>query len=411
MKHSTSSNLLESTRDWSIALNSKKTVDIAYIDYRLAFDSVVHSKLLAKLQSFGIADNLLAWLAAFLSNRTQRVCIENCLSSIITVTSGIIQGSVLGPILFILYVNDLSDFMDPPNVKLILFADDLKLYSSLDLNCTPHTVSLALQSAIDHICDWSRKWQLTINASKCNFLRLGPRPLSSAPQLYSIEGNVMHFDNETRDLGLTIDNKLSYINHITSIVNKAMQRTGMLFKGFVIRDPIFLRKAFITYVRPLVEYCTIIWNPTLKKYIDLLENVQRKFTKRIPSIQSTSYLERLEFLKLESLELRRLHFDLIYYYKILHNLTPHDPNVFFTFHNPPASVRCASPILVRPTKGSTLYFSSFSYRSINAYNFLPNELKEINSLPAFIKRLKQIDLTSFLNGSCYTDLSNFNFVQ
>ena len=182
----------------------------------------------------------------------------------------------------------------------------------------------------------------------------------------------------------------------------------MLFKGFVNRNPLFLRKAFITYIRPLVEYCTIIWSPTLKKYIDQIENIQRRCTKRIPSIKSLSYLERLKYLKLESLELRRLHFDLIYYFKILHNLTPHDPSDFFMFHSPPTSARNSSTILVRPTKGTTLYFSSFSYRSINSYNLLPDELKNLDSLPAFISGLKKIDLTSFLNGSCYTDLSNFN---
>ena len=97
VNHSTTSNLLECTRDWSIALNCRSFVDIVYIDYQRAFDSIVHSKLLVKLRAYGICGQLLDWIAAFLSNRTQQVVIDGCVSSVISVTSGIIQGSVLGP--------------------------------------------------------------------------------------------------------------------------------------------------------------------------------------------------------------------------------------------------------------------------------------------------------------------------
>jgi len=109
-----------------------------------------------------------------------------------------------------------------------------------------------------------------------------------------------------------MDRHLSFNSHIDSITTKATQRVGIIFRSFYNRDANFLRKAYITYVRPLLEFNTIIWNPTLKKHIDKLEKVQKVFTKRIPSLCHLPYLQRLNVLNLDTLELRRLYFDLIY---------------------------------------------------------------------------------------------------
>jgi len=174
------------------------------------------------------------------------------------------------------------------------------------------------------------------------------------------------------------------------------------------RDLQFLRKAFVTYIRPLLEYSTVIWNPILKKHIDSLEKVQRKFTKRVPSLSTLPYLERIRSLNLETLELRRLYYDLTYYYKILHHLTPHNPDDFFTFHNPPANSRNPQQVLTKPVRGSRNFFSTFSYRAVDAYNSLPEHVKNQTSLPVFKCLIRQLDLTSFLYGSCYTNLVNFN---
>ena len=113
------------------------------------------------------------------------------------------------------------------------------------------------------------------------------------------------------------DDKLSFKGHINVIVSKAMQRIGLLFRGFLCRDITFLKKAFVTYIRPLVEYCSVVWSPRLKKYIDVLEKVQKKFSKPIPSLRNMSYKERLIHLNLQPLELRRIHFGLIFYCKIM----------------------------------------------------------------------------------------------
>ena len=130
-KHFTVTNLLESVHDWSISLHNRTPQDVIYFDFSRAFDAVVHSKLLVKLQSFGIIGKLLEWIASFLAGRSQRVVVEYMFSSWVTVVSGVPQGSVLGPILFLLYIDDVT-LIYPGCVTFKLFADDLKIYNSIE---------------------------------------------------------------------------------------------------------------------------------------------------------------------------------------------------------------------------------------------------------------------------------------
>lgn len=230
---------------------------------------------------------------------------------------------------------------------------------------------------------------------------------NSSPPNYCINGIPISTSTTTRDLGVLIDSQLSYNDHITQITSKASQRVGALFRGFLCRDLQFLRRVYIMYIRPILEYCSVIWNPTLKKHIDQIEDVQRRFTKRIPSISNLSYLERLARFNLEPLELRRLHFDLFYYYRILNNLAPHDPLDFFSFHYPPTSFRNSTPIMVKPVGGNRTSLSSFRFRAANCWNFLPPQIKECNSYPKFKTLVKRENLSSFLYGSPFTNIADF----
>ena len=185
------------------------------------------------------------------------------------------------------------------SVNFLLFADDLKLYSALDLS--ESFKSTDLQNVLDDIYEWSCLWQLTINTDKCTSLRLNSRPNNVTAPCYVVNGMPLSHVSNTRDLGVIVDSRLFYNNHIESICSKSMQRCGIFFRAFTCRNLPFLRKAFITYTRLLLEYSTIIWNPVLKKHIDSLEKIQRNFTKHIPSLKTLPYLERLRSLKLETL--------------------------------------------------------------------------------------------------------------
>jgi hypothetical protein len=142
-----------------------------------------------------------------------------------------------------------------------------------------------------------------------------------------------------------------------TLLAKSSQRSGAIFRGFVSRTPSLMREAFITYVRPIIEFNSCIWNPSHKHSIDTIENVQRRYTKQIPNLSSLSYPERLAVLNLDTMELRRLRVDLITYYKILNNLTPLAWDDYFNLYIPPSS-RTSHPILLKPAKGSTKFFSS-----------------------------------------------------
>jgi hypothetical protein len=169
------------------------------------------------------------------------------------------------------------------DVKIKLFADDVKLYSIINIaNC-----NIGLQRSLDRLALWASSWQLSINISKCNVLSLHNR-LHSSSTAYNINGTQLANLSQVSDLGVLIDAKLVYNQHISNISNvtvKATQRAGVFFRGFTTRGLPLMRKAFITYIQPILEYGSIIWNPTKKYLIDKLENVQRRYTKRISSLE------------------------------------------------------------------------------------------------------------------------------
>jgi hypothetical protein len=405
IKHSTATNLLECINDWTAAIQAGKCVDVVYIDFCRAFDSIVYSKLLCKLKTFGIGGNLLLWIGAFLSNRTQRVCVENCYSYVSCVKSGVPQGSVLGPIMFLLFINDIDRVCNNSST-IKLFADDLKIYSIFDISVMYNSSINYLQDTINRVCLWAAEWQLCINIRKCSALTVHSS-LSVSKRSYFINGEMLQYVDPVTDLGVLIDGRLSYKNHINSIVSKALNRIGILFRGFLCRDLYFLRKAFVTYIRPVIEYCSVVWSPCFKKYIDLIEKVQKRFSKRIPCLRALPYKERLSHLNLQPLELRRLHFDLIFYYNILNDNSPIKKDDFFKFHFPPVSSRRPTPFIQKPRLASKQLLSSFRYRSVDCWNSLTPETKNLTSILAFKKSLKNIDLTSFLYGSSFSSLSDF----
>ena len=173
------------------------------------------------------------------------------------------------------------------------------------------------------------------------------------------------------DLGIEIDSSLKYDAHINKIVAKAYSRIGVLFNGFTTRSVPVLRKAFLTYVRPVLEYASNVWAPYLIKHINALERVQKHFTKRIPSLSNLSYPERLTALDLEPLELRRLKSDLVLYYKCLHDLVALPSSEYFTISNCTSQTRKGGDRLLRPLYSTKLYENDFFNRCVSCWNYLP----------------------------------------
>jgi len=169
--------------------------------------------------------------------------------------------------------------------------------------------------------------------------------------------------------------------------------------GIESRHPALVRKVPITYIRPTLEFNSNIWNPTKKYLIDKLENIKRRFTKRVPSLPHLSYMERLSALGLEPLELRRLKFDLIQYYKALNNLTCIEPNSYFHLHYPPPSSRNPAPFHQQSSNFSENLRSSFFYIYLDCWNALPVYVRQSSSLTSFKRQINLLDLRKYLKGS------------
>nr|XP_047135244.1 uncharacterized protein LOC124812504 [Hydra vulgaris] len=228
-KRSTCTNLLESTNDWNKALDSNLITDVVYIDFQKAFDSVPHPKLLKKLAMYGIIDNLLHWISAFFSNRYQRVLVGNSLSNPTCILSGVPQGSVLGPTLFLLFINDLPSIVKDLNCSLMLYADDIKLYSSFKDADYSHDLAVAIYK----VYLWSKKWQLKIANNKCFTHRIASTSFCKDINYnYQLGDHNLTWSTNPKDLGVTMDSYLNYSNHISNIVRASNIRGYLILKCF-----------------------------------------------------------------------------------------------------------------------------------------------------------------------------------
>jgi len=393
-RHSTTSNLLECINDWTARLEKGLNTDVIYVDIARAFDSVSVPKLLYKLSSLGIRDPLLSCIKSFLENRLQRVIVGRSVSTYAPVISGVPQGSVLGPILFILYVNDLPEMCENGDTTK-LFADDLKRYS---LAAYPNS----LQTGLDKLNTWCSDWQLTVAPAKCCCLEINrnykhDKADNVLPmQSYFLGGQNIPFVNETKDLGVLVDSCLSFSDHIRGVVGKAKQRIYLLFKCFVSRDVSLLLKAYVSYVLPIFDYCSAIWSPYKLTDVDLLENVQRNFTKRLQGMQDLSYEERLSRCGLVSLELRRLRKDLAVCYQIVNGLIAIDFKEFFVAC-PHTKTRGHRQKLKIPALTHTAARSNFfAVRIVPVWNALPENVILSKSYSVFCKGVQTVDLSTFL---------------
>lgn len=387
-KRSTTTNLLDTLNEWTVALSNKHLISVVYIDFSKAFDTVCHAKLIHKIKAYGICGQLLKWIEDWLSNRIQFTRVGTTYSTFATLTSGVIQGSCLGPLLFLLYINDIVSVLHG-SARCKLFADDVKLYCCIDVD----TDSIMMQCNIDAIIQWSALWQLIISENKCLSLLAGNKIVCLPP--YKLYNNTVAISSCTRDLGVIINSRLQYVEHINEITAKARQKLGLIFKCFTTRDPATLKNAYTAYVRPILEYASPVWNPVYVGLIDKLESVQRNFTKRIYSLCKLSYSERLSDMGLESLQQRRLKADLIMAYKIIFGYTNLNITDYFVLRVC-SSTRGHTHKLVPETSHTNCRLHFFSLRVTNAWNNLPSHIVKFDDLNVFKSSLDNIDFSKFV---------------
>ena len=301
--------LLRVMDSWTESLDRGEEVDVIFLDFKKAFDSVPHGRLLDKLKYYGVKGRVLNWIKNFLSDRRQRVSLQGTTSNWERVTSGVPQGSVLGPSLFIVFINSLGDSVDS---EMYLFADDAKVFRGIR---SPQDKE-RLQGDLDTLNLWTENSMLKFNADKCSVLTLsGPRT-QTEERAYQMNGTNLEHHNSEKDLGVTVDKHLTFESHILDKVNKANRIMGLIRKSFISLNKQNFLLLYKALVRPHLEYCNQIWKPNLMKHIRIIENVQRRATRQLPGMSGKTYSERLEELNLPTLSYRRKRGDMIQLYKI-----------------------------------------------------------------------------------------------
>lgn len=250
-------------------------VDVIYTDFEKAFDRVDHIILLSKLYKLGIHGNLLRWMESYLRNRSQAVVVGGFCSNFIKIPSGVPQGSILGPLLYASYLYDIGNCFE--HARFLMYADDIKVYMKIK---NPRD-SINLQADLDKLGVYYAENRIGINISKCSYISFTRKKYANLFD-YKINNVVINKLNSVRDLGVKVDSKLTFSEHIDSITNKAYKNLGFIFRVTQpFSDVGCLKMLYYSYVRSVLEYCSTVWNPQYITYVQNLENIQNKFVKHL----------------------------------------------------------------------------------------------------------------------------------
>ena len=383
-KRSTQTQQIHFLNDLTSFYDKKEQLNIIYLDFSKAFDKVSHLKLIHTLTHYKVHPCLINWIENYLSGRSQSTLVEDTYSSSIQVTSGVPQGSVLGPLLFSIYLQDLINKIvtNCKNVKVYAFADDLKLVSPC---------SKDLQNALDIVYSWVKNWELLINADKSEHLIIRCTTATTfylGPQIIPRVSNV-------RDLGVIITDQLKWNSYVNKIRSKSNILSHIILRCFSPTNIKLLTNLYKIYIRPLLEYNTCTWSPHLKSDIKDIEIVQKSFTRKLcqrANISFSSYSDRLNILNLESLESRRTKNDLFLLYKIIHGHVDIKFNSFFQFSSLGGySLRRHNMHITRTTSPkSHCRHNFFSNRVVPVWNALPEDVVNSPTLAKFKFNLKKL---------------------
>ena len=382
-KLSCETQLIELSHDLASNLQAGHQTDMLVMDFSKAFDKVGHARLMLKLEHYGITGKTYRWTQAFLSDRTQVVVVDGEQSSRAPVTSGVPQGSVLGPCLFLFFINDLAEEM---HSTVRLFADDTIAYLTVEGDGD----AARLQQDLDKLAHWEALWQMEFHPEKCYVLRVSKKHKQNIHRHdYILHGHTLEVTDKVKYLGLTIASDLSWGSHLDNICKKANSIQAVLKRNIRVSDQNIKAAAYKSLVRPHVEYCSTVWDPHTKTQKAKIEMVQRRaarwvFSKYRWGPNTTGPSAMIESLGWQSLEARRKIARLCMLYKMKHHLVLMTyrslliPYAHLTKAMPPHAY---TPLDKSPLK---LYYAmSFLPRTVAEWNLLPCSVAAAPTLEIF----------------------------
>lgn len=376
---STVNQLLYLYNDFSKSLDNNKEIRVVFCDISKAFDKVWHRGLLFKLRQAGLSGNIIDWFADYLSNRWQRVCVRGHCSSWKQISAGVPQGSILGPILFLIYINDIVQDVCS-NIR--LFADDTSLYVIVE---DPIHAANLLNHDLKLIHGWAKQWLVDFHPEKTESLIISKRKNKPHhPPLHMGNTNIKEVDSH-KHLGLTFSNDGSWNSHINIITEKAWKRIGSLRKNKFILDRRSLSKIYVTFIRPLLEYGNIIWTNCTLECKRLLEKVQLEAARIVTGATKLSSIQKLySDTGWDTLQSRQTKHKSIQLYKMINGLTPR-----YLQNLVPFRVHEISRYPLRNVNNFTVPMS----RTVSHSNsFLPSALRDWNEIDPIIRNSSTITL-------------------
>lgn len=375
-------NLIDFMEEVTGILDEGDPVDMVYLDFAKAFDKVPHQRLFKKLAAHGIDGKVSGWIKNWITGRRQKVGLNGNYSEWQKVISGVPQGSVLGPILFLIYINDLD-----VNIisKLSKFADDTKLCRASNSDKDVET----LQNDLQRIYQWSLDWQMLFNIDKCVVIHAGN---NNKQYNYKMGDKEIRKSTKERDLGIIVESSGKVTEQCITAAKKANIALGMIKRNINYKSKDVIIRFYKALVRPKLEYCVQAWCPYLKKDMDILERVQRRATKMIAGLRNVKYEDRLVVTGLLPLDKRRVRGDLIQVFKFINSIDKIDYRKLFNISEasrPKTRGHCQK--LVKKRSRLELRKNFFSQRVVNTWNGLPQTVVDAESVNSFKNKLDKFD--------------------
>ena len=391
----------------SYSLNNSSRIDVIYFDFAKAFDSVNHDIILHKLKyQFSIDGLLLQFIKAYLQDREQGVIINGCNSGTLPVLSGVPQGSILGPLLFVIFINDMQSVVSP-GTSIALYADDTKIWREILLD----EDQVILQQDIDKLNQWSIDNKMKFHPDKCKALRVTNKRLSFILPFYefyySLNGVLLDYIESEKDLGVIINGKLNWNPHCLTLARKANQRLGFVRRtcSFVLSSA-QRRVLYLSLVRSIFEHCSPVWAPQTAYALNVIEQVQKRAVKWIlkepfASFSDEKFLQKQWGLDLLPMKSKFMHTDVVLFHNIIYGLveirlpnyvSKQEPKDVIKPTRRTKSIAEGSDKLqfkskVRPKVNS--FENNFFNRTLKIWNTLPLSLREIECSDTFSKKLKE----------------------